>query len=66
MQYAQIALRPADQEDMSFLLDLRRETMDAHLVGSGLSFSVEEHIGRVLYRFDCAQIIESAGEAVGF
>jgi ribosomal protein S18 acetylase RimI-like enzyme len=50
---------------MSFLLDLRRETMDAHLVGSGLSFSVEEHIRRVLYRFDCTQIIEFAGEAVG-
>jgi hypothetical protein len=42
MQYTQIALRPDNQEDMSFLLDLHRETMDAHLVGSGLSFSVEE------------------------
>jgi ribosomal protein S18 acetylase RimI-like enzyme len=39
--------------------------MDAHLFASGLVPSVEEHLQRVLYRLDCAQIIQLAGGAVG-
>jgi ribosomal protein S18 acetylase RimI-like enzyme len=46
-------------------ITLRQQTMDAHLFASGLVSSVEEHLQRVLYRLDCAQIIQLAGEAVG-
>ena len=65
MPGAQICLRPATQDDVPFLLGLRQQTMDAHLFASGLVPSVEEHLQRVLYRLDCAQIIQLAGEAVG-
>jgi hypothetical protein len=65
MPAAQIGLRPATKDDVPFLLTLRQQTMDAHLFVSGLVPSVEEHLQRVLYRLDCAQIVQLAGEAVG-
>jgi ribosomal protein S18 acetylase RimI-like enzyme len=65
MRAAQICLRSATKDDVPFLLVLRQETMDAHLFASGLVPSVEEHLQRVLYRLDCAQIVQVAGDAVG-
>jgi ribosomal protein S18 acetylase RimI-like enzyme len=65
MDHTEVALRRATQEDMSFLLELRQETMNPHLVASGLVPSREEHVRRILYRFDCAQVVQLAGEAVG-
>jgi GNAT superfamily N-acetyltransferase len=65
MHHAQIALRPANQEDMAFQLDLRQQTMNPHLLAWGLIPSLEEHERRILFRFDCAQIVQLAGEAVG-
>jgi ribosomal protein S18 acetylase RimI-like enzyme len=65
MPAPQICLRPATKDDVPFLLALRQETMDAHLFASGLVPSVEEHLQRVLYRLDCARIVQLAGEAVG-
>jgi ribosomal protein S18 acetylase RimI-like enzyme len=65
MHQAEITFRPANLEDMPFLLELRQETMNPHLVASGLIPSMEEHVRRILFRFDCAQIIELAGDAIG-
>jgi ribosomal protein S18 acetylase RimI-like enzyme len=65
MPYAPISLRPATEDDVPFLLALRRKTMDAHLVASGIAPSPEEHLRRVLYRLDCAQVVQMAGQAVG-
>jgi ribosomal protein S18 acetylase RimI-like enzyme len=65
MNYAEITLRPANQDDMPFLLDLRQQTMNPHSLASGLVPSKEEHVRRILFRFDCAQIVQLAGEAVG-
>jgi ribosomal protein S18 acetylase RimI-like enzyme len=65
MDYAEITLRPATEDDVPFLLALRHETMDAHLVASGIAPALEEHLRRVLYRLDCAQIVQMAGQAVG-
>lgn len=62
---AQIDLRPAVQEDVPFLLELRRQTMTAHLLASGIVPSAEEDLRRVLVRFDCAQVILLAGQPVG-
>lgn len=52
-----VTFRPATDADQSFLLDLRLQTMDQHYVASGVHLSREEHMQRVLSRFDCAQII---------
>lgn len=65
MHRAQINLRSATEADVPFLLVLRQETMDAHLLASGVVPSAEEHLRRVLYRLDCAQIIQLAGETIG-
>jgi ribosomal protein S18 acetylase RimI-like enzyme len=65
MPAPRICLRPATNDDVPFLLRLRQQTMDTHLFVSGLVPSVEEHLQRVLYRLDCAQIVQLAGEAVG-
>jgi GNAT superfamily N-acetyltransferase len=65
MDYAEITLRPATEDDVPFLLALPHETMDAHLVASGIAPALEEHLRRVLYRLDCAQIVQMAGQAVG-
>lgn len=65
MNPAQICLRPANHEDVPFLLELRRKTMNAHLLASGLIPSLEEDMRRVLLRLDCAQIILLANQPVG-
>lgn len=56
-----VALRPAEDADVSFLLRLRHLTMDRHLKASGVDVPEEEHLRRVLVRFDCARIIVVAG-----
>ena len=53
----QIRLRPANTEDVSFLLDLRRQTMHPHWLRAGLTLSPEEDMRLVMARFDSAQII---------
>lgn len=60
-----IRLRPATDDDIPFLLELRRHTMTAHQVNSGAEASAREREERVLYRFECAQIIEYEGEPAG-
>ncbi|MBV9873629.1 MAG: GNAT family N-acetyltransferase [Verrucomicrobia bacterium] len=62
---SEVTLRPANQGDMPFLLDLRQQTMNPYVIASGLTPSTEELLQRILFRFDCARIVQLAGEAVG-
>lgn len=55
---APVSLRPATEADIPFLLELRRQTMTAHQLASGAEAPERERYERVLYRFECAQIIE--------
>jgi GNAT superfamily N-acetyltransferase len=57
--------RPATESDIEFLTSLRRETMWAHLKKSGIPVAELEQRARVLYRFDCAQIVSLAGHDIG-
>lgn len=57
--------RAANDTDVPFLLRLRHQTMDEHIVASGTSVSEDEHLRRVLFRFECAQILLLEGEACG-
>ena len=61
----EITLRPAAEEDVAFLLDLRIRTMDEHFAASGRALSEEEHRQRVLHRFACAEIVLVDGEESG-
>ena len=60
-----ISLRPADESDLPFLLELRLQTMNEHYVAAGAPCSQEEHLDRVLSRFECASIILIDGAAGG-
>jgi ribosomal protein S18 acetylase RimI-like enzyme len=52
-----ISRRSALREDIPFLLELRRQTMSAHLSASGVEVTDEDHLQRILYRYECAEII---------
>lgn len=61
--------RPATEADIAFLLALREQTMDAHLVASGVDIHAGDpgalRLARVRHRFDCARILLLDGEPVG-
>ncbi|RNF83588.1 GNAT family N-acetyltransferase [Montanilutibacter psychrotolerans] len=57
--------RPASEGDIPFLLSLRRETMDGHLMASGGSTTEEAHLARLMYHFDCAEVLTRNGHPVG-
>lgn len=60
-----LRLRPAEEADVPFLLDLRAKAMGAHYQALGLAPDAEHLEARVRIGFDVAQIIEVEGQAVG-
>lgn len=60
-----IQKRPATEADIPFLLSLRRETMNSHLVASGASISDECHLDRLKHQFDCAEVLIAGNQSVG-
>lgn len=61
----EISFRVAEEKDKPFLLKLRIETMNSHILNAGLSPNNDNHIERINYRFDCARIVMSNGEEIG-
>jgi ribosomal protein S18 acetylase RimI-like enzyme len=61
----QTELRAATEDDVPFLLELRRQTMTAHQLASGVVPSEEERLRRVLVRFECAKVVFLDNHAVG-
>lgn len=60
-----LTLRPATESDVPFLLELRHQTMSAHLAASGVLLSEAEHLLRVRVAFHYAAVILHAGKRVG-
>lgn len=60
-----LSRRTATLEDIPFLLALRRTTMDPHLSASGASTSEDQHFKRLMYRFDCAEVLLRDQQPVG-
>lgn len=58
-------LRKANEGDVDFLLNLRRMTMDSYLSSIGLGISDEEHLFRIKYNFQDAQIIQINNASAG-
>lgn len=58
-------LRPATDADIPFLLELRRQNITPHQIASGAEATERERHERVLYRFDCAQVVVRDGAPVG-
>lgn len=65
MRTAELSRRPAVADDVAFLLQLRRETMSDHMQASGADCTDDEHLRRLHYRFDCAEILLLDGVPVG-
>jgi len=61
----EIKYRPALKSDLKFLLTLRIQTMNAHLIASSLPVSDEAHLQRINYQFEHALIIEIDKRAIG-
>lgn len=57
--------RQATESDVPFLMRLRRESMDQHLIAAGASTSEPDHFARLMYRFDCAEVLLQEGSPVG-
>ena len=57
--------RKAQQTDIDYLLWLRKETMNEHLIFSGMDVDEENHLRRILYQFDDAQIILFNDQKIG-
>jgi ribosomal protein S18 acetylase RimI-like enzyme len=55
--FAELSRRPATEQDVPFLLALRHQSMDQHLAASGASTSEADHLSRLMYRFDCAEVL---------
>jgi len=57
--------RQAMESDVPFLMRLRRESMDEHLNATGASTSESDHLARLRYRFECAEVLLHEGNPVG-
>ncbi|MGF1766245.1 GNAT family N-acetyltransferase [Enterovibrio makurazakiensis] len=60
-----IRLRKALNSDISFLMSLRKLTMQQYLEAVGMPTSDEAHLTRINYKFDCAEIITVSDIPVG-
>lgn len=60
-----ILKRPACEADLPYLLWLRRETMDRHLLASGETPTEDYHRQRLHYRYDCAEVLLLEDRPVG-
>lgn len=65
MDPGQISFRPATQEDVPFLAELRQQTMHPHLRAAGLVPVLEQDMEHVMFRFDRAEVILLADQPVG-
>jgi ribosomal protein S18 acetylase RimI-like enzyme len=60
-----VTFRAATKADVPFLLELRRQSMSAHLKASGVDPTDAERLERVMARFECAQVVLLSGEPIG-
>lgn len=65
MNINKISLRPASNQDLDFLIKLRLLCMHEHFQRLGISYSKEQHLERINYRFDSAKIIVKNRQRVG-
>lgn len=57
--------RRATTQDIPFLLALRQQTMNGHVIASGAEVSDAHHMARLMHRFECAEVLLHAGMPVG-
>jgi len=60
-----LTLRPATEDDLPFLLALRKATMTEHLRRAGARDDDEHHLARIRHRFEDAHIVWADGRPAG-
>ncbi len=66
MMEEEIYFRKALLSDIPFLLKLRIETMEEHLINEGIHLTIEEHKERILHKFEDAKIVLKKSQEIGF
>lgn len=64
-QTCSLALQPATEDDLPFLLTLRKTTMQEHLQRAGAPLDDDHHLARIRYRFEGARIVWLDGRPAG-
>ena len=64
-QTCSLALQPATEDDLPFLLALRKTTMQEHLQRAGAPLDDDHHLARIRYRFEDARIVWLDGRPAG-
>lgn len=62
---SELLYRKALETDIEYLLQLRKETMDEHLINSGIISNDEDQLLRINYLFDQAKIVMLNNQNVG-
>lgn len=62
---SELIYRKALETDIGYLLQLRKETMDEHLVNSGIFSNEDDQLLRITYLFDQAKIVVLNNQNVG-
>lgn len=62
---SELLYRKALETDIDYLLQLRRETMEEHLINSGIVSNDEDQLLRIHYLFDQAKIVMLNNQNVG-
>ncbi|CAE6763894.1 hypothetical protein R75465_03279 [Paraburkholderia aspalathi] len=65
VQESALTLRPAQEADERFLFELRKATMAEHLERAGEFVDDTQHLARLRYRYDAAQVICVDGAPAG-
>lgn len=61
----ELLYRSAIETDIDYLLWLRKETMNQHLINSGISLTEEEQLLRITHLFTKAKIVILNGQRIG-
>ncbi|MEJ8755659.1 GNAT family N-acetyltransferase [Pontibacter sp. H259] len=60
-----LSYQKATSEDIDYLFWLREETMTEHLLKSRIAATKQDHLDRIFYRFDAAELILLKGQRIG-
>ncbi len=60
-----LKLKPALENDINFLLALRKSTMEEYLIKVGIPTDEESHLARIRYKFDSAKIAYLNDKPIG-
>ena len=62
---AQLETRPASADDVPWLIDLRKLTMEGYLKAAGFDLLESDHRDRVLFQFDSIRIVHCDDRDIG-